>query len=142
VTAVAACGRTGSPPDQAPAAEEPTRLGTGSVTTIVPTEADAQFTRVEELLRRVPGLVVSRIAGGYRLRIRGQHSVQGGAADDDPLLVIDGVPVASGALSAALAGLAPRDVARIEVLKDAAATSVWGSRGGNGVIVITTKRGR
>jgi TonB-dependent SusC/RagA subfamily outer membrane receptor len=43
-------------------------------------------------------------------------------------------------MSTALAGLAPRDVARIEVLKDAAATSVYGSRGANGVIVITTKR--
>jgi TonB-dependent starch-binding outer membrane protein SusC len=54
--------------------------------------------------------------------------------------VIDDIPVSSGSMSSALAGLAPRDVARIEVLKDAAATSVYGSRGANGVIVITTKR--
>jgi TonB-dependent SusC/RagA subfamily outer membrane receptor len=56
------------------------------------------------------------------------------------LLLIDGVAVASGANASALAGLAPRDVARIDVLKDASATGLYGSRGANGVIIITTKR--
>ncbi len=59
---------------------------------------------------------------------------------DDQLLVIDDVPVPQGSLGSALAGMAPRDVGRIDVLKDAAATSVYGSRGANGVIIITTKR--
>jgi TonB-dependent SusC/RagA subfamily outer membrane receptor len=59
--------------------------------------------------------------------------------DDEPLLVIDGVP-AQGAIGPALAGLAPRDVARIDVLKDAGSTAIYGIRGANGVILITTKR--
>jgi TonB-dependent SusC/RagA subfamily outer membrane receptor len=56
------------------------------------------------------------------------------------VLVIDGLPIAAGSLSSALADLAPRDIARIDVLEDAGATSAYGSRGANGVIVITTKR--
>jgi TonB-dependent SusC/RagA subfamily outer membrane receptor len=131
---VIACG-PGSPPPQA------SSPATGAVTTIVPSETDARVSRVEELLRGVPGLEVAPLpAGGYQLRIRGQRSIRGNPADDDPLLVIDGVPIAAGSLSSALADLAPRDIARIDVLKDAGATSAYGSRGANGVIVITTKR--
>jgi len=50
------------------------------------------------------------------------------------------VPVPQGSLGSALAGMAPRDVGRVDVLKDAAASSIYGSRGANGVIIITTKR--
>lgn len=64
----------------------------------------------------------------------------GSSAEAEPLLVIDDVPVPRGSLGSVLAGLAPRDVARIDVLKDASATGLYGSRGANGVIVITTKR--
>jgi len=111
------------------------------VTTVVPSETDARVTQVEELLRGVPGLDVTRLPdGGYQLRIRGHRSIRGNPGDDDPLIVIDGIPSAAGA--AALADIAPTDVARIEVLKDAGATSQYGSRGANGVIVITTKRAR
>jgi TonB-dependent SusC/RagA subfamily outer membrane receptor len=113
--------------------------GTGAVTTVVPTESDARVTRVEELLLGVPGLEVTRLASGnYRIRIRGHRSIRGNPTDDDPLVVIDGVPASSG--PAALADLSPRDVAQIDVLKDAGATGRYGSRGANGVIVITTKR--
>lgn len=110
--------------------------------TIVPTEADAQVPRVEDLLQgRVPGLEVRRLPGGnYTLRIRGQHGLRGNPTDDEPLLVIDGTPVPSGSIGSALAGIAPRDVARIDVLKDAAATGTYGSRAANGVIIVTTKR--
>src|SRR3989442_11701858 len=99
------------------------------------------LSRVEELLRGVPGLEVTQMSNGaYQIRIRGQRSIRGNPTDDDPLIVIDGVPSSAGA--AALADLAPRDIARIDVLKDAGATSQYGSRGANGVIVITTKRAR
>jgi iron complex outermembrane receptor protein len=127
------CGRAASSPPHG------TSPGTGATTTVVPTEADARVTRVEEMLRGVPGLEVTRLAnGGYQIRIRGQRSIRGNPTDDDPLIVIDGVPSSAG--PAALADLAPRDIARIDVLKDAGSTSQYGSRGANGVIVITTKR--
>ena len=56
--------------------------------------------------------------------------------------MIDDVPVSLGSLSNALAGIAPQDVARIDVLKDAGSTAIYGVRGANGVIIITTKRAR
>ena len=128
-----ACGRAASSP---PPSATP---GTGAVVTVVPGETDARVSRVEELLRGVPGLEVTALSNGsYQIRIRGQRSIRGNPGDDDPLIVIDGVPSSAGA--AALADIAPTDVARIEVLKDAGATSQYGSRGANGVIVITTKR--
>ena len=113
----------------------------GAVSSLTPTDADARLTRVEELLRRIPGVQVRQLPdGNYELRIRGQHSLTGNPANAEPLLVIDEIAVPSGSFGAALAGLAPRDVARIDVLKDASATGRYGSRGANGVIVITTKR--
>jgi TonB-dependent SusC/RagA subfamily outer membrane receptor len=113
------------------------------VTTVVPSEADARVMQVEEMLRGVPGLDVTRLPdGGYQLRIRGQRSIRGNPGDDDPLLVVDGIPISAGALSSTLASLAPGDIARIEVLKDAGAAGIYGSRAANGVIVITTKRAR
>lgn len=137
------CSRGGGGGGAALPETQPTPLTTTSVTTVVPTETDARVTRVEELLRGVPGLEVARTPdGGYRLRIRGERGIRGNPTDDDPLLVLDGIPVSAGSLSSTLAGLSPGDVARIEVLKDAAETSAYGSRGANGVIVITTKRAR
>jgi iron complex outermembrane receptor protein len=134
---VIACGGTTPRPEQgAPAA-------TGAVSTVVPSETDARVARVEEMLRGVPGLDVLRLPdGGYQLRIRGHRSIRGNPGDDDPLLVVDGIPISREALAGTLAALAPGDVARIEVLKDAGATGIYGSRGANGVIVITTKRAR
>ncbi|GAC1516840.1 MAG: hypothetical protein NVS1B4_14430 [Gemmatimonadaceae bacterium] len=116
---------------------------TESVTSIVPAAADARLPRVEDLLQGMPGVYLAPVAGGlYRIRIRGQHSVRGISTDDDPLLVVDGVPMSGAAQARTLAGLSPADVAQIDVLKDTAATSRFGSRGANGVIVITTKRAR
>ncbi len=115
----------------------------GAVTSFYPTETDARVARVEEMLiGRVPGLEVLPQGGGYTLRIRGPSSFRTGAMEDEPLLVIDDVPMAAGSLRGTLAGLSPRDIARIDVLKDASSTAVYGSRGANGVIIITTKRGR
>ena len=116
---------------------------TAAITSISPTEAETRVARVEDLLRaRVPGLEVLPLrAGSFTLRIRGHHGLTGTVAGDEPLLVIDDIP-ALGSAGAMLASLAPQDIARIDDLKDAGATAVYGSRGANGVIIITTKRGR
>ena len=97
--------------------------------------------RVEEmLLGRVAGVQVVRTADGdFTVRVRGAHSFNG---NDEPLLVVDGMQIPARGLRRALSGIAPQDVARIEVLKDAGATAAYGSLGANGVIVITTKRRR
>jgi len=117
---------------------------TGAVTSVIPTEADAHFSRMEEMLRaRVPGLEVGhRPNGDITLRVRGQRGLTGDAREDEPLLVIDDVQIPTGSLASALTALAPRDVERIDVLKDAASTAIYGTRGANGVIIITTKRSR
>ncbi len=116
---------------------ESTQQVTGSIASLTPEETDGRVTQVVQLLERVPGLTVMRLASGdVSLRIRGTRSLHG---DNEPLLVIDGVP-AQGPIGAALAGLSPRDIARIDVLKDAGSTAIYGVRGANGVILITTKR--
>jgi TonB-dependent SusC/RagA subfamily outer membrane receptor len=92
-------------------------------------------TRIEELLMlgRVPGVQVTRTAGGYEVRVRGAASFVGRA---DPLYVVDGLPLMSGTVG----GINPADVARIEVLKDAADLAAYGMSAANGVIRITTRR--
>lgn len=87
--------------------------------------------------------------GGVRFLVRGSNSINGSV---EPLYVIDGVfinsavPFSSGGgnnlLSSALADLNPADIENISILKDANATAIYGSQGANGVVVITTKRGR
>jgi TonB-dependent SusC/RagA subfamily outer membrane receptor len=87
---------------------------------------------------RFPGVEVKRLAsGGLSVRIRGQRTLRGSS---EPLYVIDGIPRVAGT-EGVLTDLDPRDIESIDVLKDAAATSVYGSRGANGVVLITTKRG-
>src|SRR5437879_7776625 len=72
------CGRT------APAPERTAPAATGAVSTVVPSETDARVARVEELLRGVPGLDVTRMPdGGYQLRIRGRRSIRGYTGDVD-----------------------------------------------------------
>ncbi len=70
------------------------------------------------------------------IRIRGRRSI---SASNDPLFVIDGIPQTSG--TSAITDINPQDIESMEVLKDAAATAIYGSRGANGVVIITTKRG-
>ncbi len=91
----------------------------------------------------------SGLAGsGSLIRIRGVASISAGG---DPLYVIDGIPISqdqflrgnSGALNNnPLANINPQDIESIEILKDAAATGIYGSRGANGVVLITTKRAK
>lgn len=78
--------------------------------------------------------------GRNRIRIRGQNSVLGGS---EPLYVIDGVPIISGSSGNTnlLSSINPSDIESIDVLKDASATAIYGARGSNGVIQITTKSG-
>ena len=86
---------------------------------------------------RVPGLEVRRLSGGaMTLRIRGSRSLLAGG---EPLLVVDGIPV-EGAAGSVLADMDPRDVQRIEVLKDAGSLAAYGSRGANGVLLVTMKK--
>jgi TonB-linked SusC/RagA family outer membrane protein len=106
----------------------------------------------QKLEGRIPGVVVSSNSGtpgtSVALRIRGTTSINAG---NSPLYVVDGIFVNSNAIQQisnggqtvnSLADLNPNDIEKIEVLKDANATSIYGSRGANGVILITTKRGR
>ncbi len=93
-------------------------------------------TRVEELFEgRFPGVRVTRQAGGFSVQIRGSTTF---GSNSEPLYVIDGFPVEAG--PEGLISLNPSDIARIEILKDATALAMYGSRAGNGVVVITTKR--
>lgn len=106
----------------------------------------------EKALREVPvanlqGALQGRAAGlevqtvgttpgsGAVIRIRGERSING---SNDPLLVLDGIPYEGGNLN----DINPDDVASVEILKDASSTAIYGSRGSNGVILISTKRGR
>ena len=111
--------------------------------TTVPDDEIAAFrgTRVEDLIQgRIAGVQVTRTGDGdYAVRIRGANSVLGSGT---PLYVIDGTQVRAQGLLSALAGVQPQSVERIEVLKDAGSTSIYGVLGANGVILITTKRAR
>lgn len=90
--------------------------------------------------------------GGYDIQIRGKNSLR--ALGNNPLYVVDGVPVGgemasqfSGAVLPAssinpLNSINPADIESIEILKDADATSIYGSRGANGVVLVTTKKGK
>lgn len=93
---------------------------------------------IEQLMAaRFPGVWITRAAdGGIAVRIRGATSVTG---SNEPLYVLDGIPIQAGP-NGALPGIVPNDIASIEVLKDAASTTIYGMRGANGVIIIKTKR--
>ncbi len=111
----------------------------------------------------IPSVNISQNTGvpgsNFRIRIRGENFINEGpfSIDNDPLYVIDGVPYNSTSLEnvSSLAGgiigsggvsplnaINPGDIKSIEVLKDADATAIYGSRGANGVVLITTKKGR
>jgi len=84
---------------------------------------------------KFPGVEVSNVAsGGITIRIRGASSIM---SSSEPLFIIDGVKVQSG--PGGLLFLDPNDIKKIEVLKDIGSTSMYGSEGANGVIIITTK---
>ena len=95
--------------------------------------------RAEELFAgRFPGVQVFQSGGGLTIRIRGGSSING---SNEPLYVIDDQIIEPGP-GGALMGINPQDIEKIEVLKDAGSTAMYGSRGANGVIVIRTQRTR
>ncbi len=121
---------------------------TGAATTVdqVMLEDVPRASFQESLQGNVEGLVASNGSGqpgsAPNIRIRGVGSV---GASSAPLYVIDGVPVVSGDISGfnsnTIAGINPLDIQSTVVLKDATAAALYGSRGGNGVILITTRKG-
>lgn len=114
-----------------------TRDVTGSVASMDGDAAQRSSpTSMADLLGgRFAGVDVIRLAaGGISVRIRGQRSMRGGG---EPLYVVNGIPQHS-VLNGVFEDISPRDVRSIEILKDAGATAAYGSRGANGVILITT----
>lgn len=113
---------------------------TGAVSSVtIEKSRPRNVVRVEELLEgRVAGVRVIRDArGGLSVQIRGVSSIHGST---EPLYVIDGVPITAGPPGSALLGINPSDIARIEVLKDAGSTAIYGSRAANGVVLISTRK--
>ncbi|MFC4872112.1 SusC/RagA family TonB-linked outer membrane protein [Negadavirga shengliensis] len=137
------------------------RFNTGAVSTVTSEELSKQPTNniLGALSGRIPGLLVTQSSGApgssFDIQIRGQNSIAQGS---EPLILIDGIPFSPGnenintmvsSIGASISGgglspfnsINPNDIERIEVLKDADATAIYGSRGANGVILITTKKG-
>ena len=112
---------------------------TGSVSTVGKRSFESQPVKnVSQILQgRTPGVEVTTTSGmpgaGARVRVRGTTSIN---KSSDPLYVIDGIISTSG-----LDGLNPQDIQSMEVLKDASSTAIYGSRGANGVILVTTRNG-
>jgi TonB-linked SusC/RagA family outer membrane protein len=128
---------------------------TGSVSSVPQLALKQPISSFDRALQgAAAGVQVTQVSGqpgaAVSIRIRGGNSITGG---NEPLYVIDGFPVynsngdASAGVTAgpsinALASLNPSDIESIEVLKDASATAIYGSRGANGVVLITTKKGK
>ncbi len=121
---------------------------TGSVTAVKAEDINrgAVTSAQEMLMGKVPGVHILPGDGGpgtgSTIRIRGAASLK---ASNDPLIVIDGVPTSNDAAPGMANGLAllnPNDIESFTVLKDASATAIYGARASNGVIIITTKRGK
>ncbi|WP_316797765.1 SusC/RagA family TonB-linked outer membrane protein [Pedobacter frigidisoli] len=114
---------------------------TGSVFQIVPDKiANDNPKTVQDILRGTPGLSVGYDAsakGGGSMQLRGQRSVYTAGSHNEPLIVLDGM-VFYGELSE----INPDDIGQIDVLKDASAAAVYGSRAASGVIIISTKKGK
>jgi len=130
---------------------------TGSVTQVKAEELErVTISSVQQALQgRAAGVQVSQGSsmpgGGISIRVRGSNSIQ---SNNEPLYIVDGFPIManSSAIPSGdksnsvsenpLASLNPSDIESLEILKDASATAIYGSRGANGVILITTKRGK
>jgi TonB-dependent starch-binding outer membrane protein SusC len=128
----------GSPRDLSPV--RPAAPRTGAVDSLSGDKLDGRHVQdVAEMLQgRVPGLQVIRLGNGdISLRIRQNDSIE---SLGEPLLILDGAPVAPQNVSMVLRQLNPREVDTIDVLRDVASTSVYGQKGAHGVIVITMKR--
>jgi len=132
---------------------------TGNISSVSAKEIEKQPVNnpLEALQGRLAGVDIVESSGvpgsGFTVRIRGQNSILGG---NEPLYIIDGVPYDSRSLSdlnvsfevfpegniSPLNAINPATIESIEVLKDADATAIYGSRGANGVVLITTKKGK
>ncbi len=124
---------------------------TGSVASVKMSDLeDVPLQTVESALQgRAPGVFVNSSSGklgqALQIRVRGISSISAGT---QPLYVIDGVPIISSAMGTydepdnPLAAISPDDIESLDVLKDAAATAIYGARGSNGVVIITTKKGK
>jgi iron complex outermembrane receptor protein len=120
---------------------------TGAIATIRPDEINrGMVTNPQELIKgRVAGVNIMQSGApgaGATIRIRGGSSL---SASNDPLIVIDGLPMDNEGIrgmSNALGLINPHDIESFTVLKDASATAIFGSRASNGVIIITTRRGQ
>ncbi|WP_242919929.1 SusC/RagA family TonB-linked outer membrane protein [Pontibacter liquoris] len=121
---------------------------TGSVTSVSEEEFQkGNIVTPEQLVAgKVAGVQITSNSGapgaGSQIRIRGGSSLN---ASNDPLVVIDGVPVDNNAISGSsnpLSLINPNDIESFNILKDASATAIYGSRASNGVIIITTKKGK
>lgn len=127
---------------------------TGSLVSIASAKLEMPTTTTfQDVLQGSPGVLVTSLDGapgaGFDIRVRGQGSITAGS---EPLYVVDGVPIFNNANAGTevsnggrtvntLASLNPNDIESIVVLKDAASTAIYGSRGANGVVLITTKGG-
>ncbi|RKN77852.1 SusC/RagA family TonB-linked outer membrane protein [Ulvibacterium marinum] len=113
---------------------------TGSVAKVGGAEVAAiQAPRVDDALAgKLPGVLIQNQSGepgaDPKIQVRAASSLSG---DSNPLIVVDGYPI-----SGSLATVNPNDIQSLEVLKDAASAAIYGSRGANGVILVTTKKGR
>lgn len=131
---------------------------TGAVASVKADEFNKGInTSPDQLLQgRVAGVQITQASGepgaGANIRVRGSSSIRAG---NDPLIVVDGVPLSGGNVSPGsdvglgrkgatnpLSFINSSDIASIDILKDASATAIYGSRGANGVVIITTKSGR
>ena len=121
---------------------------TGSVAVVTSKDFDqGPVTTPEQLIQgKVSGVEITTNSGapgsGSTIRIRGGASLN---ASNDPLIVIDGVPLSNQSISGVanpLSTINPDDIESFTVLKDASATAIYGSRASNGVIIITTKKGK
>lgn len=115
---------------------------TGSVAVVTAKDFQkGQISTLEQMVAgKVPGVSIVSYGGqpgsGSEIRIRGGSSLR---ASNDPLIVIDGIPIENG--SGSLSYVNPNDVESFVILKDASAAAIYGTRGSNGVILITTKKG-
>ena len=103
---------------------------TGSTTTVTSRQLEERYTT--NLLNNLEGRVAGLVTYGDKTLIRGSSSMH---AETNPLLVVDGLPI-----EGKIEDLNPYDIESVTVLKDAAATAIYGARASNGVIVITTKK--
>lgn len=114
---------------------------TGAVIQILPDNiANENPKTVQDILRGTPGLQVgydSSAKGGGNMQLRGQRSVYTDGGHNNPLLILDGM-IFYGELSE----INPDDIAQVDVLKDASAAAVYGAKAANGVLIITTKKGK